>query len=797
MSIARVVLSLMMAVLSNPLWAQPPTELQTHMSAAMELMALAKRAEASKDDALAEKTYGSLLDLNSNLQEYAHYYLGVLLQRQERISEAKTHFQKILDLSPNIKLQFDAKFKLAQILTREKNFSKAKALLATIEKRTRHEVQYPDILAELAKIERGLRNQGPFCKWIKKLYSRYPSYPTTKDWGLNLYENIFEDRKTNCSTSHDDVRTRIKNLQWAGMGHEAQREILELKSSKQADSEEIERLEVIYNLYEGEVSKAIELLLSHYEEQKTNFGYLMTLANAAARSGEMQAAVGSYYQAYKRGGHTKKAKEALYQSAFMSYQFQDYDGAYRRFREFMSVFPNSGLSRDARWHMAWIRYLRGDYDGAYKSLSDIRRAPSRRKRRPASEDRITYWMAMSLLKQKKFEEAKVLFEGLSKDRLLGYYSVASQFRLKKIDLFSPKRLLRGLHAATRRISRFSIGDMAMPADDMVSSPVSEDMESEDTLASTTTLIGEPESIENSEEATNDDSGSIEHPTAVSESADESDEAERKTSFTNPVLIKRFERARDLMILGMNDWAKWDLYDIERKTSNKEYLKTLMVEYEAIENFNRSSSIGHVSFGSQRAEYGIEGVRYLWEYTYPRAFYEYVQKYSGKSQIPQELIWGIMRAESQYKKDIISPVGALGLMQVMPNTGQKISLIMGENKFKPEMLLEPEPAIKIGSRYLERLMKKFDGSIPLVAAGYNAGPHRVKTWLSSFGDLDMDEFIEHIPFLETRNYVKKVISNFYVYNQLYNSKKEILQSLAEPNVVKVSEPISSKEIWEDN
>jgi soluble lytic murein transglycosylase len=156
----------------------------------------------------------------------------------------------------------------------------------------------------------------------------------------------------------------------------------------------------------------------------------------------------------------------------------------------------------------------------------------------------------------------------------------------------------------------------------------------------------------------------------------------------------------------------------------------------------------------------------------------------------------MRAESQYKKDIVSPVGALGLMQVMPNTASKVAHLMGENEFRSDQLLEPEWAIPIGAKYLSRLTKKFSNSIPLVAASYNAGPHRVGAWLNSFGDLDMDEFIEHIPFMETRNYVKKVVSNFYIYNHLYGTKKEQISSLAEPVHVRIAVPMAARETWEE-
>jgi soluble lytic murein transglycosylase len=577
------------------------------------------------------------------------------------------------------------------------------------------------------------------------------------------------------------------------MSEEAKKEIDQLKGSKVFEPAELEKLEVQYDLHEGEVSKALDILLSHYDERKTNFGYLMTLATAAARAGEMQAAVGSYYQAYKFGGRSKLAKQALYQSAFMSYQFQDYDGAYRRFQEFMKVFPTSGLSRDAKWHLAWIRYLRGDFEGAYKSLEELKQVPRRGKKQVSSTDRVNYWMGMCLLKEKKYDEARGVFESLSNDQLLGYYAIASQYRLKKLESILPKKSKRGAGEATRRLSRFSMSETLMASDDSGFTPVSEESESEETLAVNALGHDGGGTTESNEEAPAEEL-SAEHP---SETADNSEETEVKTSFSNPVLVKRFERARDLMILGLSDWAKWDLYDIERKTTNKEYLKTLMTEYETVDNYNRSSYIGQVSFGSQRAAYGMEGVRYLWEHTYPRAYASHVQKYSKRFDIPQELVWGIMRAESQYKKDVVSPVGALGLMQVMPNTGQKISSIIGEKDFRAESLLEPESAIKIGSRYLARLMKKFEGSVPLVAAGYNAGPHRVKSWLASFGELDVDEFIEHIPFLETRNYVKKVVSNFYIYNQLYNSKKDVLTPLADPNKVRILEPLSTRETWEDN
>ena len=96
--------------------------------------------------------------------------------------------------------------------------------------------------------------------------------------------------------------------------------------------------------------------------------------------------------------------------------------------------------------------------------------------------------------------------------------------------------------------------------------------------------------------------------------------------------------------------------------------------------------------------------------------------------------------------------------------------------------------------MKRLLTKFDNSIPLAAAAYNAGPHRVENWLANFGDLQVDEFIEHIPFVETRNYVKKVSRNFLVYSKLYGNKKELEPWLTKSIHVQITRP-SSRETWE--
>jgi len=743
--------------------------------------------------------FEEILKEKTTLEEYVRFYLAQSFMKTQKPDQAEKELKKVLSLSPNVKMTIEASNLLGQVALDQKNFKLASTHFVKLEKRTRNTEDYPDVIYNLAVAEKGLNRHAQMCKWLIKLYERYPAYSKVKDWGVDLAANEFLGKPTDCRVTAEDFRTRVRYLLWAGLDQKAQGEINVMKEKlAKTDKYLADKLQAQFYLQEGEVTKAVEILKPYYENNKRNFDYLILFASAAARAGEVQLAVGSYYSAYKMSPRSKTGRQALYQSAFLSYQFQDYDGAARRFQEFMKVYPKSGLNRDAQWHLAWLKYLKGDYQGAYKAFSalNVQKRSNRRGWKSFPQDRLSYWMAMSLYRQGKVDQAKAMMEVLSKDALMGYYSIAAQARLKKMEeIKQPKLASSALPTQPRAISRFSASEFLMPS--AQEEYRGDESESEENLVLTQySADDEKGEDEEAEAADNPDMKSVEVAASDDSGDGAGDAAADKAPFSNPVLMKRFERARDMMILGENEWARWDLYDIERKTSNRDYLRTLMGEYNTAGHFNRSSYIAQINFGAQRAAHGLDGIRYLWEFAYPRAYSEFVEKYTKKFEVPEELVWGIMRAETNYRRDAISPVGALGLMQVMPFTGHKVATLLGDKEFAAPMLLQPETSVKIGSRYLKRLMDRFENTIPLVAAGYNAGPHRVKNWLSSFGNLEMDEFIEHIPFLETRNYVKRVVSNAYIYSQLYGNKKDLFPYMAGAVPVKATAELAGKENWDD-
>jgi soluble lytic murein transglycosylase len=132
-----------------------------------------------------------------------------------------------------------------------------------------------------------------------------------------------------------------------------------------------------------------------------------------------------------------------------------------------------------------------------------------------------------------------------------------------------------------------------------------------------------------------------------------------------------------------------------------------------------------------------------------------------------LVHAIIRQESMFDQGALSPVGASGLMQLMPATARETAQKLGIAHQHEWLSSKPHHNIKLGSFYLQKLIERFDGSLPMAIAAYNAGPGRVNQWVEKFGDprdgtISMIDWIEMIPISETRNYVQRVIENVYVY-----------------------------------
>ena len=152
-------------------------------------------------------------------------------------------------------------------------------------------------------------------------------------------------------------------------------------------------------------------------------------------------------------------------------------------------------------------------------------------------------------------------------------------------------------------------------------------------------------------------------------------------------------------------------------------------------------------------------------TLPRA-YEWLAVPAAKRYgLDPNVLLAVMRVESAYQKHIVSYAGAVGLMQIMPRTGQLIAHTLGHDDFTPADLLDPSLNLEFAAWYLSSLIHRFDGRLPLAIAAYNGGPHNVRRWIQQSADgTPLDVLLERIPFTQTHRYVRKVLVNYEAYRQ---------------------------------
>ena len=219
-----------------------------------------------------------------------------------------------------------------------------------------------------------------------------------------------------------------------------------------------------------------------------------------------------------------------------------------------------------------------------------------------------------------------------------------------------------------------------------------------------------------------------------------------------------------------------LDELEETRRAKSFIKHLGNEESKLEN---RIFAGTLSQKVDRFDYSIQiakqasyqGINLL-DLNYP--IIETPREVKNQKTLDQEYILALIRQESEFDRSANSHVGAKGLMQIMPATGKLLSKKIGIRYSKQKLIKNEYYNLKLGSYYITNLYKNFDNNIYLALAAYNAGPHRVSRWIKKFGDprkkeIDTIDFLEHIPFLETRNYVQRVIENINVYKYVIKKK----------------------------
>jgi soluble lytic murein transglycosylase len=231
---------------------------------------------------------------------------------------------------------------------------------------------------------------------------------------------------------------------------------------------------------------------------------------------------------------------------------------------------------------------------------------------------------------------------------------------------------------------------------------------------------------------------------------------------SPEVRFHLRRARELAAIALNRLAVAELDEIQHTAKTESRLRPLLMrEYFQTQAYARSLAIANQLPGSN-------GERNV--YRFPLAFWTMVQQQAKDRGLDPYLVLALIRQESLFDASARSPAAALGLMQLLPSTATRVAKQIGMPAPAPESLFDPALNLTLGTQYLKDLLQRYSNNWFKAIAAYNAGEAAVDRWEREIVTDDIEEFVERIPYLETRGYVKLVVRNHRIYKKLYDTPR---------------------------
>lgn len=231
----------------------------------------------------------------------------------------------------------------------------------------------------------------------------------------------------------------------------------------------------------------------------------------------------------------------------------------------------------------------------------------------------------------------------------------------------------------------------------------------------------------------------------------------------------------LVDLGLHTAAERTLYAAERSLRDElapRAAASLCQLYEPLDRGWRRYAVAAMSVGRDTLRRPPTASNlWAWQCLYPTPYRQTVAELEDRYQLPAGLVHSVMRQESAFRADVRSPVGAVGLMQLMPSTARRAASELGV-PHERERLTEPRHNLELGAYYLGKLLETFEQRVVLALASYNAGPAAVAGWVNGGQELASDLWVARIPFTETRDYVMHVMSNWARYRYLEGGPEQV-------------------------
>ncbi|NMO17330.1 transglycosylase SLT domain-containing protein [Pyxidicoccus fallax] len=488
------------------------------------------------------------------------------------------------------------------------------------------------------------------------------------------------------------------------------------------------------------------------------------------------------------------ADDALFFSAWFLQRTGDTDAAMARYEETARRYPGGNFASEALFRAFWLHTRRDEPEAALAALKAVEQLPEAARTDEALW-RARYWTARMQEGGPNAAEAFAAYELLAAERPAAWYGLLARSRLA---MLAPERLARArssvegtggsgksdgtveLVAAAGKPGG-SVGTTAS-AGNPGSGALSETLTAVSTTGAAAALPGAQGSragtgspvatLASTSGKPVKQAGGVAKAVAV-----EPGEPVEVWPLPPGPLQKdaRFAAGVELLRMGLPG-AVEEFLAVDTRALPEAPARLL---YQTVLRTGRRKAARHVARSALRQE--IHGPlnaesRPIWEATWPRAYRNLIERYARAHRVDPDLLQGLIREESRFNPRARSSTGALGLAQLMPATARQVADSLDLPTVSEAALLQPADNVRLGAAYLGQLVKHFGGNVAYAVAAYNAGPRAVERWRHALPQAELDEWVEHITFDETRDYVKKVLGSYSAYKLLYANEPAVLRNL---------------------
>jgi soluble lytic murein transglycosylase len=648
------------------------------------------------------------------IQDHIFYYLAKSLLMQEKYYQSEEYYFKLIRNYPDSIWAEKAGIEYADIFYIKEDYSTAESEYEQFRTDFPDSAYMPYCLFQLASCQENNDKKEEAFKNYKEIWLKYP----LSEYSEPSWENL-------CRLADEDPL---------------------IEPFVPGANQIYSRGEIFFGAYQyhGAMDEYNKLLQEDYINTLSQELHSRTLFKIGMCHYRLRdyARAGNYLaQSYEKAPSGSVADDSLYYTGMALTNLNMTDDAISYYQRLVNLFPSSNFSDDALYRIGRIYSLRGDFANA---AAYFKRVPSEY---PSGDKLSDALWELGLIQYRAgdYSSAKTTFSG--------YASSYAGTSLEE----------KGLFWQAKSCQKLGENSSAM---DLYRKIVNLSSYSYYTFAAAEMLknMNSPLEINRINNDLNPQNPEVADiiPDVYSILEEESYDSIREDG-----TIGHISKAIEFLKLGFSNSASLEIeagaIEIEENPSRILEIATLYLK-----SGNYSNSINMIGKNLRKLKSELDGtyIDYLYYLYYPYGYREEVKSHSDNYNIDPCFTLAVIRQESNFMPDAVSYAGARGLMQIMPETGAGIAGQIGISDYNVDMLTDPDINIKMGTFYLRQQLDNFGQNKIYCAGAYNGGPGRMSGWVSDRGDMDIDEFIESITYEQTREYVKKVMGNYYFYLMLY-------------------------------